>query len=218
MDAGRSASSWSVAGHLGFWSAGVLSLTGIVYIAVVGWSIALRGLVMPPTGTVQLFGGVITLLDAQLLIILMASIHVTTPVPMRILSLLALIFTVLFAGMVSINRFVQLSVVRQRLAAGDAEGVSWFLAYGPHSAMLSLEILGWGMFLGIACLFAAPLFAGGKLERDIRLLFLLYGILGLLTAVGFVLGSPIAAVGMVAWGIVLPLTTMLLTILFRRAL
>ena len=67
-------------------------------------------------------------------------------------------------------------------------GINWFLPYGPQSAMFSLEIRGWGFFLGIAFLFAAPLFKVGRLEVGIRCLSVLYGVLGIYTAVAFALG------------------------------
>jgi hypothetical protein len=216
MDQYRGTAASTLACQFGFWSALLFTLTGIGYIAVVGGFIAMHGLILPPVGPIQTFGGVITILDAQLLLVLMASIHETTPARTRILSGLALIFTALFDAMVGINRFVQLSVVHQRLAAGETEGISWFLAYGSHSAMLALEILGWGLFLGIACLLAAPLFSCGKLGQAIRWLFALYGILGLLAAVGFATASPIAAVGFFGWGLVLPVTTALLAVSFGR--
>ncbi len=217
MDLDKSIVPSNLVSSLGFWSAGIVTVAGIVYLIVVGAYLAAHGFVLPPVGALQLFGGIITILDAAVLVVLMACIHETTPVRMRILSRLAMIFTVLFCAMVSINRFVQLSVVRQRISSGETEGISWFLAYGPRSVMFSLEILGWGFFLGLACLFAAPIFSAGRLELAIRWLFVLYGVLGLVTAVAFVLASPLAAVGFFAWGIVLPAATALLTVFFRRA-
>lgn len=217
MDPDRSIVPSSLTSFLGFWSAGIMSVAGIVYLIVVGAYLAAHGFVLPPTGALQLFGGIITILEAAVLVVLMASIHETTPARMRILGRLAMIFTALFCAMVSINRFAQLAIVRQRISSGETEGISWFLAYGPRSVMFSLEILGWGFFLGIACLCAAPIFSAGRLELAIRWLFVLYGVLGLVTAVAFALGSPIAAVGFFAWGVVLPAATGLLAVFFIRA-
>ena len=217
MDTHQGIAPSNLVSSLGFWSAGIMTVAGIVYLIVVGAYLAAHGFVLPPTGALQLFGGIITILEAAVLVVLMASIHEATPDRMRILSRLAMIFTVLFCAMVSINRFVQLSVVQQRISSGETEGISWFLAYGPRSVMFSLEILGWGFFLGLACLFAAPIFSAGRLELAIRWLFVLYGVLGLVTAVAFALASPLAAVGFFAWGVVLPVATALLTVFFRRA-
>ncbi len=217
MDSNKDIAPSNLTGYLGFWSAAIVTVTGIVYFIWAGAYLAAHGFALPPVGALQLFGGITTILDAVFLVVLMASIHETTPARMRILSRLAMIFTVLFCAMVSINRFAQLSVVRQRISSGETEGISWFLAYGLHSVMLSLEILGWGFFLGIACLFAAPIFSTGRLELTIRWLFVLYGVLGLVTAVAFALASPIAAVGFFAWGVVLPVATALLAVFFRRA-
>lgn len=201
---------------VGFWSAGTLTATGVLYfIVIVGYFLA-HGIAMPPGAAVQFFGGVVSIVDAAVLLMLMTSIHEATAKHLQVLSRIAVVFTTLFCAAVSTNRFVQLSIVRQRISSGDTAGIGWFLPYGPHSAMFSLEILGWGFFLGIACLFAAPTFSGGKLEIAIRWLFLSYGVLGLVTAIAFVLESPIAAVGFLAWGAVLPTATGLLAAFFRH--
>lgn len=134
----------SLANYLGFWSAGILTVSGLVYLIVVGAHLAVHGFVLPPTGALQLFGGIITILDAAVLVMLMASVHEGAPARLQILTRLAVLFAALFCAMVSINRYVQLSVVRQRMSSGETDGINWFLAYGPHSVMFSLENLGWG--------------------------------------------------------------------------
>ena len=201
---------------MGFWSALTLTAAGVVYAVVVGSYFAAHGLTLPPSEGLQTFGAVMTLLAAADMVVLMVSLCAVSASDRRILNWIALVFTALFAGAVSINRFVQLSVVRQRAAVGDTEGISWFLAYGPRSAMLALEMLGWCFFLGLACVFSGLSFSGGRLETSIRWLFLTYGLLGIIGAVGFIFASPVAGAGLVAWGVVLPATTALLAIRFHR--
>ena len=171
----------------------------------------------PPSGFLQLFGGVSSLVLCPLLVVLMASLHSILPSGKKALSLISLGFTLLFAMAVSINRFSQLGVVQQILATGTTAGIEWFLPYGEHSIMFGLELLGWGWFLGLAMLFAAPLFSNGKLELWLRWLLVLYAVLGLVCALAFLLNSPLSVIGFAAWGLVLYIITALMAVYFRRA-
>jgi hypothetical protein len=83
--------------------------------------------------------------------------------------------------------------------------------------MLGLEMMGWGWFLGLALLMAAPIFSKGKLQGWIKWLMLLYGVLGIISAVGYLLASPISAIGFIAWGLILFIITGLLMVYFRQA-
>ena len=84
MNPDRIALPSALACRLGLWCASALSCMGIVYIAVFGVFVAVKGLVMPPIGSVQVFGGIVTILDAQLLLVLMVSIDAGAPVQLRI--------------------------------------------------------------------------------------------------------------------------------------
>jgi hypothetical protein len=203
--------------RLGFWSALLTTLGGILYFLVLVAAMASGAFTFPPPEWVQMFGGVSSLVLPPLLILLMACIHSITPSEKKVLSQSSLVFTVLFAAVVSINRFTQLGVVRQSLAAGNVNGIEWFLAYGDHSIMFGLELLGWGWFLGLAMLCAAPLFSTGKLEHWLRGLMLLYSALGLTSAVAFLLASPLSVIGFAAWGLVLFIITGLLIVYFQQA-
>ena len=106
--------------------------------------------------------------------------------------------------------------MRQSIAAGSLEGINWFLPYGDRSVLLGLEFMGWGWFLGLAMIFAAPLFSQGKVQLWLRWLMVLYGGLGLISAVAFLLASPLSAIGFVAWGLVLFIITALMAVYFRQ--
>lgn len=121
----------------------------------------------------------------------------------------------MFAVAVTINRFVQLTIVQQSIAADDVTDLRRFLPYDPRSAMFALEILGWGFFFGLAALSLVPVLRGPGSHTWIARLFGLYGLLGLACAVGLVLDSPLVAVGFVAWGGVLPLTAGLIAVASR---
>jgi hypothetical protein len=146
----------------------------------------------------------------------MASLHVVTPPEKKVFSQIAMGFTLLFAMAVTINRFTQLGIVQQSIAAGKVDGLHWFLPYGERSVMLGLEYLGWSWFLGLAFICVAPLFSKGNLERWLRGLLLLYAALALTSAVGFLTGSLLALLGFVAWGVVLIFVTALLAAYFSQ--
>jgi hypothetical protein len=144
----------------------------------------------------------------------MSSIYSTLETNYEILGRVALAFTTLFAGMISINRFIQLSVIRNVLTTGTQDIISYFLPYGENSITFALEILGWSFFFGLAAFFIAPAFRKGKLDISIRWLFILYGLLGLSCAAGYAADNPISAVGFIAWGPVLVIISILLTVRF----
>ncbi len=201
---------------LGFWSAVIATSVGIVYFLVVVFAVLTGTFTNPPPDWLQTAGGVTSLLMCPLMVVLMASLHNITPAHRRGLSLISLGFTLLYALAVSINRFTQLGAVRQSLAAGAVDGIGWFMPYGERSVMLGLEMMGWGWFLGLAMLFAVPLFAGSRTAAWIRGCMLLYAVLGIVSAIGYLLNSPISIVGFVAWGFILIIIVGLMAIRFRQ--
>jgi len=201
---------------IGFWSSLITTLGGIIYFLVILVMILTRQFTFPPSDAIQLFGGIISLIVCPVIVMVMASLHTVTPPEKKIFSQGSLAFTVLFAISVSINRFTQLGVVRQSVALGNVEGLNWFLPYADHSVMFGLEMLGWGWFLGLAMLIAAPIFSGGRLQLWLRWLMVSYGVLGLISAVSYLIGSPLASIGFVAWGLILFIITGLLTVYFKK--
>ncbi len=202
---------------LGFWSAVVATTLGFIYFVVILAAILTGKFVFPPGEGLQLFGGIISLVTCPVLVVLMACLHAATPPSRQANSLAGLALTSLFAVTVSINRFAQLGVVRQSAALGEVEAIQWFLAYGERSILFAMEILGWGWFLGLAMLVAAPLFAQRGYQGWLRWLMVLYGVFGLVSAVGQLLASPLIMIGFLAWGVVLYGVTALLAVHFWRA-
>jgi hypothetical protein len=206
----------NIAGTIGFWAALINTAGGMIYFLVILVMVFTGEFTFPPSGSIQLFGGIISLIFCPLIVILIASLHTVTSPEKKVFSQISLGFTLLFAISVSINRFTQLGVVQQSLVAGTTDGLNWFLPYGDRSVMLGLEMMGWGWFLGIALLTASPIFSGGKLQRWIKCLMVVYGVLGITSSIGFLVASPISAIGFVAWGLILFIITGLLIFYFRR--
>jgi hypothetical protein len=200
-----------------FWSSLLLALSGFVYALVLGAAAALGSLSLPPIEPIASYAAIDTIVSAILLVVLVVAIDMTTSPARGLFSRLAVVFTALFAVAVTINRFVQLTIVRQSVAAGDVGDLRRFLPYDPRSAMFALEILGWGLFLGLAALCLAVVYRESRRRRWIARLFGLYGVLGLTCVVGLVLDSPIVAVGFLAWGGVLPIAAALVALDSRSA-
>jgi hypothetical protein len=202
--------------QLGFWGSAIVAALGGVYLALLVGSFASAGLAFPPTPFVQTASGLLTILTAPAILVIFAVIAHLAPKEKAIYGTIGLSFSILFVAMVSINRFVQLTIVRLSPPAAQSADLARFLPYSTDSVMLALEILGWGFFLSIACLFVAPLFSGPSLQRAIRWLFVLFALFSFMSVVGFATSTPIAAAAFVAWGPILLALSVLLTILFRR--
>lgn len=201
---------------VGYWTSLIATAIGIAYSLAIGVLVSTGRFTLPPPEWVQLFAAVVTIVLAPLLVIVMAALHHTVPAGSRLFSLLGVIFSSAFMVMVSINRFVQLGVVRLSVLDGDTKGLERFLPYGTRSATLTLEMVGWGFFLGLACLSAAFALPRKALGGYLRWTFLLYAVLGMISTIAYISDSPLSAVGFIAWGVVLPLATALLAAWFGR--
>ncbi|HWI62883.1 MAG TPA: hypothetical protein VNT75_13640 [Symbiobacteriaceae bacterium] len=199
---------------VGYWAALTSTVAGVAYALVVGFMIATGTFTFPPAEWVQTFAAIVTIASGPLLVATLAAVHYVTPSGRRLLSLLGVLFATGFMVMVSINRFVQLAVVRLSTIKGNTAGLERFMPYGTQSAMLALEMVGWGFFLGLALLCTA--FAFPAKERLLRWTSLTYALLALIGIVAFVVDSPVSMVGFVAWGLILPILTGLLAAWFRR--
>jgi hypothetical protein len=200
---------------LGFWSAIFVAMLGGIYLLLLAYYFATEGFVFPPNSLVQWIGGVVTFLTASGLVILFTAIRFADEKNNNILGSLGVNFILLFAATVSINRFVQLTVIQQSLPDVPTD-LSRFLPYSTGSVMFALEMLGWGFFSSLATLVVAPLFSGSRLNRIIRWSLILYAIFSFMGVLGFVTNTPISAGAFIAWGPILLLLAILLTEYFQH--
>ena len=125
-----------------------------------------------------------------------------------------------YAVVILVDYFLQLTVVLPSLQAGQTDGLSPFTQYDPHGLFIALESLGYAL-LTTALLFAAAAFAGARAERAIRWLFVSSFVLMVAAFVGLAIlrGDLVAfevTVLSITW-IVLILSGALLAVVFRRA-
>jgi hypothetical protein len=204
----------NIAGRLGFWASVYGAALAMSYLLVVILSIASEGFAFPPSPFVQLASGIITFLTVPALVILFTAIRFVNEGDGKVFGSLGVSFILLFAATVSINRFVQLTVIQQSLPDVPAD-LAPFLPYGAGSVMWALEVLGWGFFSSLAAAFVAPLFSSSRRNKAIRWLFILYAIFSFMSALSFVTNIMVPT-GPIAWGPILLALCILLAFYFRN--
>lgn len=122
-----------------------------------------------------------------LYVILFSCIHDLAAAEQKVFTRISLAFALGFAILTGANYFIQISAVRLALIKGTLAGLEQVVQANPYSAVSAMNMLGWTVFLGAASLFAAPVFSGGRLEKVIRITFLLNGLFCLLSAAAYVL-------------------------------
>jgi len=206
----------NIAIQLGFWGSVYGAAIGGFYLLVLIYSFSTEGFtsLVSPSPFVQLTGGIGTFLSVPGLVILFTAIRFVNEEDNKVLGSLGVSFILLFAATVSINRFVQLTVIQQSLPDVPTD-LTRFLPYSPGSVMFALENLGWGFFSSLAAIFVAPLFSASPLDKTIRWLFILYAIFSFMSVIGFTTNILIPT-GPIAWGPILLALTILLSVYFRN--
>jgi len=185
--------------QLGFWSA----TTATLLVVVAG---------ITATASIQPFATVVGFLLTLSFLVVMACIHSYASEERKVFSLVGLSFAIIYATLISVNYFIQLTFVRQ--TTFDA---SVFDMTNNQSMMWVIEVLGY-FFMGLSTLFAAPVFGSGRVESLVKWLFVANGILGILTPIGYALNLPIQVLlgGLIIWDILMPISTALLAYFFRQ--
>jgi hypothetical protein len=163
---------------------------------------------------VHLVAGIITFFPGPVVVILFTAIRFVNEEDNKVLGSLGTSFIILFAATVSINRFVQLTVIQQSLPDVPPD-LARFLPYETGSVMLALEVMGWGFFSSLAAVFVAPLFSSSPLNKTIRWLFILYALFSFISVISFATNIPIPT-GPIAWGPILLALSILLSVYFRN--
>lgn len=197
-DSKSSANTHSLVLRLGFWAA--IFATVAVIIAGITAKMA--------SGNSSLIFGFILI---PLMMVLMVVIHDYAPPERKFFSRLGLLFTAGYAVLVSLNYFILLTVSEQ------AQYAVAFATDDPKSLTGIIGSLGYG-FLGMATLFAAFVFTTGWMENTVRWLFIINAILGLGEIISFGLDWPKEAslATFIVWHVIMPASTILLAILFKR--
>jgi hypothetical protein len=221
------------ANRLGFWSAVLTAVIAAAHFAVGILTPARSGPFAPPANTIPypytnvssfipidyvwLYPG---FLLAPAFVVLMVCIHNYAADDKKIFSQIGLSFALIYAAVITTGYFIQWTVVVPSILSGETEGFALFTQYNPHGVFIALEGLGY-LMMSVALLFAAAVFAGGRLERAIRWLFIASFVLAIASYVGLsLLKYDIAAFEVtiltINW-VVLIVSGALLSALFKRA-
>lgn len=211
---------------LGFWSAIFASVFTILFVVI-----AIATSLMFPMKAwhgIQTYAENFNLLDmasfipafflAPTMVILIACINVIAPESKKIFSQIGLAFAIVYAAIIPTNYYLQLFVVRLNLKSSTLEGLSILAQPNLHSIFFALETLGYG-FLSLATLFVSLVFTSGKLEIWMRSLFIVSGAVGIFGVLVAPFDQPyLIFAGLGLWSLAFPVSTILLSIFFRRHL
>jgi len=153
-----------------------------------------------------------SLLLAPSFVVLMISIHHYAPEDKKIWSHIGVAFAIIYAVLVSIVYYSQMTFAVPHIQRGEADQVA-LLLMDWGSFIFTIDVLGYG-FMHLATLFAAFVFTGSKLERWIRWALVANGTASSANLFWFIPG--IWYIAMV-WAVTFPLATAMLAVLFRRA-
>jgi len=151
---------------IGFWSALV------AFVAAAGFSLVqilqIIGIVRYPWDEILIYG--FSLFIATPFMLSLLALHYITPDEKRFWSHAAVLFAVMYVIYVTLNYVVQLTAVLPYADPNPA------LIQTPHSLLWTADALGY-ITMGLATLFAVPLFAKQGLQKWVRWFFLANGLL-----------------------------------------
>lgn len=167
--------------RFGFWTAIFTSSFSLIY--VVGQAAEWLGLLGSgggPENSSTALGLVILLVPSILLapafVLLLLCLHHTTAKEKQLWSHAALVFAIIYATLVSLNYFVQLTLVVPHLLNGNTQAVRPFLFIPFDSFIYSVDLLGYS-FMSLATLFAAFSFSFRGKSRIVKAFLIANGLL-----------------------------------------
>ena len=148
----------------------------------------------------------------------MLALHHVVPVEKKFWSLAALMCTLIYVVFVSANYVVQLATVIPMKLKGSA-GEIGMLMQTPHSMFWDFDAAGY-IFMGIATLFAAPVFIKQGFEKWVRYSLLAHAFVTPLIAFVYFYPNFSNKLLLLAtpWAITAPLFMLLLAIFFKKGI
>jgi hypothetical protein len=150
------------------------------------------------------------------LVVLFAAVYGYAPADRKTCGLAAFGFALVFAAVAGVNTFLLVTVARP---SRSDPAWAWLFSFRWPSVNLALNLFAWGPVLGLALLFAAPVFRGaGRLHAAARAGLGLGGLLCTGNVLCFALDDVrFSALGIAGYDLVLPVVCILLAVLFGRS-
>jgi hypothetical protein len=159
---------------------------------------------------------VLIIVMMPMMVALMVAVHAWAPSHAKALSLTAVVFMGLLAGVTCSLHFVILTLSRQ-VAFASQPWLRLFVSFKWPSVAYALDILAWDFFFALSMFFAAPVFSGSRLATSIRVLMITSGALALAGLSGVVAGDmQLRNIGIVGYLVVFLVVAGLLGVLFYR--
>lgn len=101
-------------------------------------------------------------------LMMMISVHHVASNEKKLYSMIGVAFGLMSAFVLSVDYFIQLSVIQPSLLAGETEGIALLTQFNPHGIFIVLEELGF-LFMSISFVFLIPVFyKTNALEKAIK--------------------------------------------------
>jgi hypothetical protein len=174
----------------------------------------LRRLVHFPYDELLIYGTSLGIVIPFLLAML--ALHYTTAPEKKFWSHAAILLSVMYAVFVTANYVVQLATVVPAKMNGTISEIK-LLEQTPHSLFWDFDALGY-ILMGIAMLFALPVFEKTGFQKWVRLSFLANGLMTPLISIVYfypVYSERLLMLGM-PWGITAPLAMLMLALFFKK--
>ena len=122
-------------------------------------------------------------------------------------SLAGISFSIMYGVLIGFNYYMQLTLKPKGLSGLDLLSMN-----NPNSIMWVIEILGY-FFMGLSTLAMAPVFGSTAVEKVVKYVFILNGLLGIGGLIGYALNFNLSIMffGLILWNIVMPIGTGALT-------
>ena len=190
----------------------------IAFIATIAFNIAqflqLIGVLTFPLDQISIFGFSLCIVIPFLLAIL--ALHYVTPTNKKFWSHAALLFTLMYVIFVTANYVVQLATVIPITIRGSGDEIR-ILNQTPHSLFWDFDAIGY-ICMGLAILFAIPVFKKHGFQKWIRYCFLLHALVTPLIAFVYfypTFSDKLLLIG-IPWAITAPLSMLMLALFFRK--
>jgi hypothetical protein len=214
MEAKESAMTWRV----GFWSAVLSALFSLLYVLFqlaewAGWLGSAGG---PESASAPL--GIALLLTPSVLlapsfVVMMIAVRYLVPESRQIWAQAGVAFATIYATLIGIVYYVQLTLVMPRLLEGRTEGIDVLLFTPFDSFLYSVDLLGYSS-MSLATLFAALGLLGVTSTRTARLFLLANGLLLPFLLFQIYVHSLIYIAAL--WAVTFPGAAIALAVVFRR--
>jgi heme/copper-type cytochrome/quinol oxidase subunit 4 len=197
---------------IGFWSGLIAFLSAIAYCIV--QLLQVYNVLSYPTDEILIYSTSLCIVIP--FIIEMLALHYITPDDKKFWSHGSLIFTIIYAVFVTANYVVQLATVIPFTLKGNLNEIR-ILQQTPHSMFWNFDAIGY-ICMGLATLFAVPVFKKEGFEKWVRIVFI--GNALVTPIIGYVYFYPEFSVQLLIlgsiWGITAPASMLLLAIMFIK--